>query len=76
MGVGFGCEFNKGETIALTSIGHANQKAEIDPHPPTTTMHDTNAPCVSKAQKWLPERPNPVCTSSATQSPPAPRMSG
>lgn len=30
-------------------------------------------PCVSKAQKWEPTLPKPVCTSSATHSPPTPR---
>src|SRR5258706_377303 len=39
---------------------------------PRVTMSGTT-PCVSNIQKCEPARPNPVCTSSATQTPPAAR---
>ena len=39
---------------------------------PIVTMSGTT-PCVSKPQKCVPTRPNPTCTSSAMQTPPAAR---
>lgn len=41
---------------------------------PIVTMSGLkSSPCSWKAQKWLPTRPKPVCTSSATNTPPAER---
>mmetsp|Transcript_10495 Transcript_10495/g.32605 ORF Transcript_10495/g.32605 Transcript_10495/m.32605 type:complete len:232 (-) Transcript_10495:801-1496(-) len=40
---------------------------------PSTRMSGTT-PCASKAQKCVPQRPKPVCTSSAMTMPPAWRM--
>lgn len=39
---------------------------------PRTRISGT-APCISKAQKWLPTRPKPAWTSSAMHTPPARR---
>lgn len=41
--------------------------------PMVTISGQKSSPCCSKPQKWLPKRPKPVCTSSATKMPPAER---
>ena len=41
--------------------------------PMVTMSGQKTPPSIWKAQKWLPTRPKPVCTSSATNTPPAER---
>lgn len=41
--------------------------------PMVTISGQKPSPCSWNAQKWLPTRPKPVCTSSATNTPPAER---
>lgn len=64
-------EFLKASATSLVVTTH-DMGCPLPMGLPMVTMSGTkSSPCSWKAQKWVPTRPNPTCTSSAMNRPPA-----
>lgn len=63
----------KAPAISAVVATHANGCPFPIGLPIVTISGQKSSPCSWKAQKWLPTRPKPVCTSSTTNTPPAER---